>query len=90
MSKYRQYYDEEEDENVDFTVFLIHGRSQEVHKIERFIKDELLFNAVLLQNSFSGKNIIDKFKDEIWYNASCAVAIMSPDDKLDKIGRAHV
>jgi predicted nucleotide-binding protein len=83
MSKYRQYYDEDEGDDVDFTVFLIHGRTPEIHKVERFIKDELLFNAVLLQNSFSGRNIIDKFKDEIWYNASCAVAILSPDDKLD-------
>jgi predicted nucleotide-binding protein len=83
MSKYRQFFDEEEKENVDFTVFIIHGRSQEVHKVERFIKDELLFNAVVLQNSFTGQNIINKFKDEIWNNASCAVAIMSPDDKLD-------
>ena len=83
MSKYRQFYDEDEDDNVDFTVFIIHGRSTEIHKVERFIKDELLFNAVILQNSFSGKNIIDKFKDEIYYNASCAVAIMSPDDRLD-------
>jgi predicted nucleotide-binding protein len=83
MSKYRQFYDEDEDDDVDFTVFIIHGRSTEIHKIERFIKDELLFNAVILQNSYSGRNIIDKFKDEIYYNASCAVAIMSPDDKLD-------
>lgn len=83
MSKYRQFYDEDEKEDVDFTVFIIHGRSPEIHKIERFIKDELLFNAVILQNSYTGQNIIDKFKDEIWYNASCAIAIMSPDDRLD-------
>ena len=82
MGKYRQYYDETEGEYFDFTVFIIHGKSPEIHKVERFIKDELNFNAIVLQDSFTGKNIIDKFRSEIWENASCAVAIMSPDDKL--------
>jgi hypothetical protein len=83
MAKYRQYYDEEEDEYLDFTVFIIHGRSPEIRKVERFIKDELNFNAVILQDSFRGRNIIDKFKDEIWDNSCCAIAIMSPDDQLN-------
>ena len=83
MAKYRQYYDKDEQDDVDFTVFIIHGRSSEIHEVERFIKDELHFNAVILKNSFSGKHMMDKFKDEIWNNACCAVAIMSPDDKLD-------
>jgi predicted nucleotide-binding protein len=83
MSKYRQFYDEDEDENVDFTVFIIHGRSTEVSKVERFIRDDLQFNAIVLQNSYSGTNIPDKFKNEVWEKALCAVAIMSPDDKLD-------
>jgi len=83
MKKFRQYYDEEEKDYVDFSVFLIHGRSSEIYKVERFIKDELRFNAIILQSSFSGKLILEKFKDEIWYNANCAVAVMSPDDKLD-------
>ncbi len=82
-SKYRQFYDEDEGEKIDFTVFLIHGRSPEINKVERFIKEELNFNVVILQNSFRGKNIIDKFKEEIWNNACCAVAIMSPDDQLN-------
>jgi hypothetical protein len=55
MSKYRQFYDEDEDENVDFTVFIIHGRSTEVSKVERFIRDDLQFNAIVLQNSYSLK-----------------------------------
>lgn len=80
---YRHIYDEDEEDDVDFCVFIIHGRSSEIHKVERFIKDELRFNAIILQTSFTGKFILDKFKDEIWDNASCAVAIMSPNDKLD-------
>jgi predicted nucleotide-binding protein len=83
MAKYRQFFDKDESDYVDFTVFIIHGRSPEIHKVERFIKDELNFNAIILKDSFTGKNIIDKFKDEIWDNACCAVAIMSPDDKLN-------
>jgi hypothetical protein len=83
MARYRQYYDEEEGEDLDFTVFIIHGRSPELRKVERFIKDELNFNAVILQDSYRGSNIINKFKDEIWDNACCAVAIMSPDDQLN-------
>lgn len=83
MSKYRQYYDEDEEKDVDFTVFIIHGHSPEIHKVERFIKDELLFKAVILKNSFSGKHIMDRFKDAVYYKASCAVAILSPDDKLN-------
>jgi hypothetical protein len=38
MARYRQYYDEEEGEDLDFTVFIIHGRSPELRKVERFIK----------------------------------------------------
>ena len=83
MAKYRQFFDEDQNDDVDFTIFIIHGRSPEIHKVERFIKDELNFNAVILQDSFVGKNIIDKFKHEVWNNACCAVAIMSPDDKLN-------
>jgi len=81
--KYRQFYDDDEGDDVDFTVFIIHGKSPEIRNVERFIKDELRFNAVILQDSFTGRNIIDKFKNEIWDNACCAIAIMSPDDKLD-------
>ncbi|HVZ98543.1 MAG TPA: hypothetical protein VG847_16795 [Chitinophagaceae bacterium] len=68
-SKYRKFFDEDENDYVDFTVFIIHGKSPEIRKVERFIKDELSFNAVILQDSFAGKNIIDKFKGEIWDNA---------------------
>lgn len=83
MSKYRELYDEEYGEKVEFTVFIIHGRSPELYKVERFIKDELRFNVTILQTSFTGKIILTKFKKEIRENATCAVAIMSPDDKLD-------
>ena len=81
--RFKTYYDEDQDENVEFVVFIIHGHSKELHKLERFIKDELGFNAVILQNDFSGKIILDKFQDAIWEEADCAIALMSPDDKLE-------
>ena len=84
MGKYRKYFDDEEGDDVAFTVFIIHGHSPEIHKIERFIKDELNFKAIVLKDSYTGQNIIDKFKKTIWDKACCAVAIMSPDDKLNE------
>lgn len=80
---YRRFYDEEDEQLVDFCVFIIHGRSPELHKVERFIQEELRFNTIVLQSSFTGKLILEKFKNDIQNNASCAVAIMSPDDKPD-------
>lgn len=80
MPDYRTYTDEEGDD-VEFTVFIIHGHSEEWRKIERFIKDELGFNAIVMKESYSGKQILDKFTDAV-IDADCAVAIMSPDDKL--------
>ena len=81
--RFKTYYDEEKDEDVEFTVFIIHGHSKELHKLERFIKDDLKFNTVILQNDFSGKIILDKFQDAVWEIADCAIALMSPDDKLE-------
>lgn len=83
MSRFKTYYDEDEEEDVEFVVFIIHRHSKELHKVERFIKDELGFNAIILQNNFSGKQILTKFQDAVWGKADCAIAIMSPDDKLD-------
>lgn len=81
--RFKTYYDEEEGEDVEFVVFIIHGHSKELHKLERFIKDDLKFNAIILKNDFSGKIILKKFQDAIWEKADCAIALMSPDDKLE-------
>lgn len=55
--RFKTYYDENDKDDVEFVVFIIHGHSKELHKLERFIKDDLGFNAKILQNDFSGKNI---------------------------------
>jgi len=75
---YKTYTDDNRDE-VEFTVFIIHGHSDEWIKVERFIKDELRFNAIVLQQSYTGQVVLDKFKDAVW-DSDCAIAIMSPDD----------
>ena len=82
-SRFRQYWDENQEDDIEFTVFLIHGKSPEIRKVEKFIREELKFNTIILQDSFTGKNIIDKFKDQVWDEASCAIAIMSPEDELN-------
>src|ERR1019366_1291817 len=82
MATYKTYIDDDEEE-VEFTVFIIHGHSDEWRKVERFLKDDLGFNAIVLKESYSGKLILDKFRDTVWDEADCCVAIMSPDDKLE-------
>lgn len=81
MPDYRTYIDDDNDE-VEFTVFIIHGHSEEWRKVERYIKDELGFNAIVMKESYSGKLILNKFRDAV-SEADCAIAIMSPDDKLE-------
>ena len=34
--RFKTYYDEDEDEDVEFVVFIIHGHSKELHKLERY------------------------------------------------------
>lgn len=75
---YKTYIDGNNEE-VEFTVFIIHGHSDEWRKLERFIKDELKFNAVVLKESYTGQVVLEKFKDAV-RDSDCAVAIMSPDD----------
>ncbi|MGB8194298.1 MAG: TIR domain-containing protein [Chitinophagaceae bacterium] len=84
MAKHRFHtYMDENNEELEFTVFIIHGHSEEWRNVERFIKDDLEFNAVILKESFSGKVLFNKFRDTLWNQADCVVAIMTPDDKLN-------
>lgn len=82
MFKYKTYIDDDGEE-VEFTIFIIHGHSEEWRKVERYIKDVLNFNAIVLKESYTGRIIFDKFRDTVWEEVDCAVAIVSPDDKLD-------
>ncbi len=83
MQKFKTYHNEDEEDNLEFVVLIIHGHSKELHKLERYIKDELGFNAVILKDIFSGRHILEKFKDTVWEEIDCVIALMSPDDKLE-------
>jgi predicted nucleotide-binding protein len=78
---YQTYIDEDNEEK-EFTVFIIHGHSEDWRKVERYIKEHLKFNTIVLKEAFVGKVVFDKFRNAIWDKAECAVAILSPDDKM--------
>jgi|GEM_PF-3422072 len=80
--RYNTYFDSEGNE-IEFTVFIIHGHSKELYNLERFIRDQLKFNVKILLNDFTGEVILDKFRNAAWEDVDCVVALMSPDDKLD-------
>src|SRR5258706_7837424 len=71
MFKYRTYIDDKGEET-EFTIFLIHGHSEEWHKVERYIKEKLEFNVKVLKEDFSGKIVLNKLKETIWYECDCA------------------
>lgn len=80
MAKFNTYIDDDNNE-YDFTVFIIHGHTPELSKVEKFIRKELNFNTVILQKDYKpGETIDAKLKDRL-KRVDCAVAIMSPDDQ---------
>jgi predicted nucleotide-binding protein len=82
MAKFKTYYDDN-DEEVEFTVFIIHGHSPEWKKVNGYINEVLNFKTLVLKESFSGKVVFDKFRDTVWEKIDCAVAILTPDDQLN-------
>lgn len=80
MARFRTYEDND-GEGVDFVVFIIHGRSEDWRKVERYINHELEFRTIVLKETYTGKNILQKFKDAT-EESDCAVAILSPDDDM--------
>ncbi|QQR87314.1 MAG: nucleotide-binding protein [Flavobacteriales bacterium] len=80
MPKYTTYLDSDGDEH-EFTVFIIHGRSEDWRKVERFIKDDLDYDAIVIKEVYTGDVLNKKVRRAI-EASDCAVAIMSPDDRL--------
>jgi predicted nucleotide-binding protein len=78
---YRKFRDDD-GKKKEFNVFIIHGHSEEWRSVERHINKKLEFNTTVLQENFRGKVILNQFKEDIWFRCPCAVAIMSPDDKI--------
>jgi predicted nucleotide-binding protein len=82
MTEYRTYSNED-DEVVEFSVFIIHGLSEDWRIVEKYINEELHFKTSLLQddNKF-GETLIDRLEETIDFDCDCAVAIMTPDEKM--------
>lgn len=76
MPKYTTYLDSDGDEH-EFTVFIIHGRSEDWRKVERFIKDDLDYDAIVIKEVYTGDVLNKKVRRAI-EASDCAVAIMSP------------
>ena len=81
MSDYRTYTDEDGEEQ-EFIVFIIHGHSEDWREIERYINKKLNFKTVVLKENYKpGETIIEKLEEAVYEECDCAVAIMSPDDQ---------
>jgi len=58
MAKYRTYKDAEGNK-VDFIVFIIHGRSEDWRKVERYINHDLNFRTiVLVEDNIPGRVLL--------------------------------
>lgn len=79
--KYRTYKNDKGKEE-EFVVFLAHGHSKDWEKLDAYIRNKLHFNTIVSVNDFSGGIVLQKIKNAIWHRCDCAVAILSPDDKL--------
>ena len=79
MRQFNTYADEDGNDCV-FTIFIIHGHTPELSKVDKFIRKELNFDTMILQKDYKPGEIIDsKLKDRL-KQVDCAVVIMSPDD----------
>jgi predicted nucleotide-binding protein len=82
MSEYETYSTGLFSADKEFTVFIIHGHAPDWRIVERFINKKLNFKTIVLQETYrSGETIIEKL-ESLLEECDCAVAIMSPDDKM--------
>jgi predicted nucleotide-binding protein len=90
MSNYRTYIDEDGDEQ-EFTVFIIHGHSESWREVERYINKKLNLKTIVLKENYKpGETIVEKLEDAVYDDCDCAVAIMTPDDQtIDGKNRAR-
>ena len=66
---------------LEFTVFISHGRSDLWRQVERYINKTIDMDTVVLKETYHGVTIIEKLRDEA-ENCECAVVIMTPDDEM--------
>ena len=83
INAFRTFTNHKGEEEV-FTVFLIHGHSDEFEKVDQYIREQLHFKTVVSVKDYKGGIILHKIKRAIWDECDCAVALLSPDDKLNE------
>jgi predicted nucleotide-binding protein len=89
--KFKKYYDDEGRKNVKFEVFIVHASSSKLYKeVQKFIEEELRFKTIILQEKPGGDSILNKLKNSVWWEADCAVVIMSADDMARKANAVKV
>lgn len=84
---YRKYKNEK-GKKEEFVVFIIHGKSKVWKDVRKHINEQLNFATVVLIDEVDQGDLLDLFKESVWEDCDCAVAIMSPDDKM-KNGRVR-
>jgi hypothetical protein len=65
----------------EFTVFIIHGPLGKHAEVQEYIEQKLKMKAVVLISEFNSGWLFENILDAI-DRSDCAVAILSPDDKL--------
>lgn len=79
--KFRKYVNSK-GKKEEFVVFIIHGKSKKWKKVKEYINKVLNFATLVLIEEANQGNLTDLFKDAVWEECDCAVAIMSPDDQM--------
>lgn len=65
----------------EFSIFLIHGRTNDWKKVKDFIESSLNFKVNVIIEEIGTDTIINKLRKAIW-QSDCAIALMSADDLL--------
>jgi predicted nucleotide-binding protein len=87
VSSFRKYKNEK-GRKEEFVVFIIHGKSKIWKHVKKYINEQLQFATVVLIEEVDQGDLLHLFKESVWEDCDCAVAIMSPDDKM-KNGRVR-
>jgi Predicted nucleotide-binding protein containing TIR-like domain len=75
-------YQNEANKRKAFTVFIIHGPSLERNKVEKFIVEKCNMKTVVLVKKFKPGFLLENIEASIVNDCDCAVALLSPDEKL--------
>ncbi len=63
----------------------MHASSSGLYKeVQKFIEEELRFKTIVLQEEPGADIILNKLKNSVWWEADCAVVLMTADDMARK------